>query len=92
MKKLLLLISFALTINSVKAQWQSNGPYGAIINCLAVSGSNIFAGTNGEGVFLSSNNCTSWTQVNKGLPPQMNIAAIAGTWQCKHEAGIGCIH
>jgi ligand-binding sensor domain-containing protein len=32
-----------------------------------VSGSNIFAGTYGGGVFLSTNNGTSWTAVNSGL-------------------------
>jgi hypothetical protein len=34
------------------AQWtQTNGPYGGNIRSLAVSGTNLFAGTNG-GVFL----------------------------------------
>ena len=43
------------------AQWvQTNGPYGGMIQCLAVSGTNLFAGTDG-GVFLSTNNGTSWT-------------------------------
>ena len=37
-----------------------------LINSLAVSGSNIFAGTRG-GVFLSSNNGTSWGAANSGL-------------------------
>ena len=34
---------------------------------LAVSGSNVFAGTGGGGVFLSTNNGTSWAAVNTGL-------------------------
>ncbi len=33
----------------------------------AISGSNIFAGTYGGGVFLSTNNGNSWTAVNNGL-------------------------
>ncbi|MDR3627597.1 MAG: hypothetical protein P4L45_12220, partial [Ignavibacteriaceae bacterium] len=33
----------------------------------AVSGTNIFAGTAWNGVFLSTNNGTTWTQVNTGL-------------------------
>ena len=37
------------------------------INTLAVSGSNLLAGTFGGGVFLSTNNGTSWTAVNTGL-------------------------
>jgi len=35
---------------------------------LAVNGSNLFAGTERGGVFLSTNNGTSWTAVNTGLP------------------------
>ena len=34
---------------------------------LAVSGTNLFAGTYGGGVFLSTNNGTNWTAVNNGL-------------------------
>jgi hypothetical protein len=44
----------------------SSGLKDTNVNCLAVSGSNIFAGTHG-GVFLSINNGTSWTGVNSGL-------------------------
>jgi hypothetical protein len=35
---------------------------------LAVSGTNLFAGTGWGGIFLSTNNGTSWTPVNDGLP------------------------
>ncbi|MGA9364179.1 MAG: T9SS type A sorting domain-containing protein [Bacteroidota bacterium] len=34
------------------AQWvQTNGPYGGIVNCLATSGTNLFVGTFGGGVW-----------------------------------------
>jgi hypothetical protein len=48
---------------------------------LAVSGTNLFAGTNsGTGVFLSTNNGTSWTAVNTGLTnTTVNALAISGT-------------
>ena len=50
------------------AQWvQTNGPYGGDIRCMAVSGTNLFAGTENAGVLLSTNNGTSWTAVNSGL-------------------------
>jgi photosystem II stability/assembly factor-like uncharacterized protein len=51
-----------------QAQWiQTNGPYSGSINCFAVSDTNLFAGTYGGGVFLSTDNGTSWTEVNTGL-------------------------
>src|SRR6266508_3324283 len=70
MKKLLFLL---LTINcsliSVNAQWVqvSNGMGNAIVNSIAYSGTNIFAGTGSYGasivgVFLSTNNGTILTQ------------------------------
>jgi hypothetical protein len=37
------------------------------VHALAVSGTNLFTGTYGGGVYLSTNNGTSWTQVNSGL-------------------------
>jgi len=44
------------------AQWvQTNGPYGGMVISFAFSGSNLFAGTGVGGVFLSTNNGTSWT-------------------------------
>jgi ligand-binding sensor domain-containing protein len=49
------------------------------IRCLAVSGSNLFAGT-GSGVFLSTNNGANWTPVNNGLTdtPVQCLAASGG--------------
>jgi hypothetical protein len=60
---LFLIVFWASTsITPLLAQWvQTNGPYGAEIRCLAVSGTNLFAGTNGEGVFRSTDNGNSWT-------------------------------
>ena len=41
---------------------------------------NIFAGTYGGGVFLSTDNGASWTAVNNGLTnPDINTLAINGT-------------
>lgn len=54
--------------NSLHAQWvQVSGPYShGLVHCLAVCGTNVFAGTD-DGVFLSTNNGTSWSAVNTGL-------------------------
>src|ERR1035437_1502135 len=66
-RTLIVLILFLLKTQLIYPQWvQTNGPYGGLINCLAVSGTNIFAGTY-FGVYLSTNNGTSWTAVNNGL-------------------------
>jgi len=51
-----LLSFFAVVVllgaQSLQAQWiQTNGPYGGTINCFAVNGSNLFAGTGGGGVW-----------------------------------------
>ena len=71
MKKLLLSLIILTTISlNAKAQWQrTSGPFGSTICSLAISGTNLFAGTLGGGVFLSTNNGVSWNAVNNGLPP-----------------------
>jgi hypothetical protein len=64
----LFILCFSFVTNYCIAQWmQSNGPYGGNITSFAINGSNIIAGTNGNGVFLSTNNGTSWNPVNNGL-------------------------
>ncbi|HMD69146.1 MAG TPA: T9SS type A sorting domain-containing protein, partial [Chitinivibrionales bacterium] len=58
------------------------------VQSLAVSGSNIFAATFYSGVFLSTNNGTSWNAVNTGLPANTGVYSLAvsgsnifaGTW------------
>ena len=57
-----------LAMQKANGQWvQVNGPYGGTIKALAVKGGNVFAGTDGAGVFLSTDNGTSWKAVNTGL-------------------------
>ena len=76
------LIALIFTTSSpIFAQWvQTNGPYGGSIGCFAVSDMNLFAGTQGSGVFLSTNNGTSWTAVNTGLTSSFVYAlAVSGT-------------
>ncbi len=61
MKKITFLIMLAIIGLSANAQWQkTNGPYGVSINCFAINGSNIFAGTDDGSVFLSSDNGNNW--------------------------------
>jgi hypothetical protein len=51
-----------------------------IIHSLTVSGTNLFAGTPGGGVFLSTDNGTSWTDVRIGLTStDVWALAVSGT-------------
>jgi hypothetical protein len=71
------------------AQWvQTSGPPGGQILSLALSGTRIFAGTAGGGVFRSDDNGTTWKAVNSGFPPNTSVSCLAvsktkifaGTW------------
>jgi len=77
-----------LSSRFITAQWvQTNGPYDIPVTCLAVSGTNLFAGTSpsgvfGSGVFLSTNNGTNWTGVNNGITGnglKVGALAVSGT-------------
>jgi len=49
-------------------QWQKlNLPSVAKVNALVISDSNIFAGTDGDGIFLSTDNGDNWRSANAGL-------------------------
>jgi Secretion system C-terminal sorting domain len=66
----LLLLCFVLATNPtpIFAQWiQTNGPSGGYVFCFGVSDTNLYAGTSGAGVFLTTNRGTDWEEVNSGL-------------------------
>jgi len=47
------------------------------VNALAVSGHDLYAGTEGSGVFRSTNNGASWTTANSGISiPNANVRTI----------------
>jgi len=55
MKYLATLFILLLLISNINlhAQWvQTNGPYGGIVSCFAVSGYNLFAGAFHDGVYI----------------------------------------
>jgi phosphodiesterase/alkaline phosphatase D-like protein len=67
------LFSFFIVSNLIAQTWQAVGLSGQIIenfgiNSNAAGGMNLFAGTCTGGVFVSTNNGTSWTALNSGLP------------------------
>ena len=68
MKTFLKILFFFLLVTQICfAQWtQTNGPFGGLIHCFAVNGTNIFTATD-SGVFRSTNNGNSWTAVNSDL-------------------------
>ena len=89
MKYILILFLLSLmNVNVAQVQWvQTNGPDGGKINCFATISTNTFAGTFGGSVFFSTNNGTSWTEVNKNLTatsilslPVSDTNLFAGTY------------
>ncbi len=85
MRRFRLQIIVSVTIVSLSsgldAQWvQTHGPYAGDNTGLAVLGSILFVGTYGGGVFLSTDNGTSWITVNTGLNDTDVFAlALSGT-------------
>jgi ligand-binding sensor domain-containing protein len=69
------LFFLSTNTNPLHARWiQTYGFYDGV-HTFAVSGTNLFAGTEG-GVFLSTNNGASWSAVNTGLN-NTNVRALA---------------
>ena len=59
--------------------WTSNGPRGGSINALAIDPATptiLYAGTDGDGVFKSTNGGENWNAVNTGLT-NTNVFALA---------------
>ncbi|MFZ1081089.1 MAG: T9SS type A sorting domain-containing protein [Candidatus Kryptoniota bacterium] len=61
--------------SSLRAQWVQTGPLGGNIHCSAINGTNLFAGTS-DGVFVSTNNGSSWYAINDGLT-NLNVATLS---------------
>ncbi len=79
----LVITIFTFLSNNSSAQWEmsSNGITGGVnINSLVSAGSYIFAGSQGEGVYRSSNNGASWTAVNNGLT-QLSVYSLCVSGQ-----------
>jgi hypothetical protein len=63
-----LVLVAVLPFSPALAQWvQSNGTSGGESRHLAAGGRNVFSGTDSRGVFLSTNNGTSWIAAKSGL-------------------------
>jgi hypothetical protein len=83
MKKITTLIKLTticivlLQATFANAQWQKINGIDDGVNCLTTDGSNIFAGSNNKGMFLTTNSGSSWAAVNTGLPANTSIKTIA---------------
>ncbi|MFA6232684.1 MAG: T9SS type A sorting domain-containing protein [Bacteroidota bacterium] len=77
MKTLCLFAIILFTANVAHAQWLAcnNGLQGTNIQAIEIRGTNIFAGSNGFGVFLSTNEGMSWTAMNSGLT-DLNVLSL----------------
>jgi len=99
MKNLYFFVAISVVIfySSLNAQWiRTNGPPGdyGYFRTFAGSNTNLFAGNDGGGgVFLSTNNGTSWTAVNAGLSSWYIEALIfSGTDLFAGTGGSGICH
>ena len=61
---ILILMAVCCMASIASAQLTQTGPYGGYIICLAATGSDVFAGTNGSGLFLSTNSGASWSETS----------------------------
>ena len=66
-KYLFILISVILNLHAIYPQWTKTSLDTGSVTSFVVSGNNIYAGTDDIGVFLSTDNGTSWTGVSNGL-------------------------
>src|SRR3990170_658790 len=72
---------FLVCAGTANAQWQVTfGPFGfnfVRVQCFAKQGTNLFAGTQGDGVWISIDNSASpWTKVSNGLTGKSVIALL----------------
>jgi hypothetical protein len=77
---------FLSTNNGTSWTTADSGLTSLYVSALAVSDTNIFAGT-ADGVFLSTNNGTSWTAVDAGLTDPDGILPVSSLAVSPNEAG-----
>jgi hypothetical protein len=74
---------FAVTLNGVfvfdddDASWAANSSSLENINCLVVGDSQLFAGTDGSGVYVSADGGATWTSVCLGMPSDTRVWSLA---------------
>jgi hypothetical protein len=72
------VVAILTTTNSVTAQWvQTNSLYGGYFRALGVSGTNVFAGAHGSGIFGYNNDDGTWTKLPLGDNTSINAIAFS---------------
>jgi photosystem II stability/assembly factor-like uncharacterized protein len=62
MKKNIFIVVFLFFTNLLNAQWvPGNGPWSGSVNCFTNIGTSVYAGTEGNGIYISSNNGSKWS-------------------------------
>ena len=67
-----------IEVNPSQAQWTQTGLSRTSVDAFALSASNLFAGAIDSGVYLSTDNGTSWSAVNR-IWYSVNALALSGT-------------
>lgn len=69
-----------MSANSAHAQWiLTNGPMGGAIRSFAVSGTNLLAATENDGIWLTTDDGSTWNPVNNGITNTNARALAVGT-------------
>ena len=93
MKKLetfILLFFLVINFKTLKAQWiQAKGLNAYSVSSLAVSGTHIYAGTERNGVFLSTDNGVNWVQITSRLTYRLNTIIVFGGYLFAGSQGGG---
>ncbi|MDP2302047.1 MAG: T9SS type A sorting domain-containing protein [Ignavibacteria bacterium] len=71
-----LIVTLLFSSKVILAQWNHTGPKGGEIGAFCVSGINLFAAPWSGGIYRSTDNGTSWNEVNNGLT-EINITVTA---------------
>jgi len=59
--------------------WDARGLTTALVSSFLVSGSNLFAGTSGHGIYLSTNNGANWNLARTGMPAATYVTSLAAS-------------
>jgi hypothetical protein len=73
-----IILTFLILSHIVNAQWVqvSNGMGNLTINALVMNGNNLFAGAMSNGVYLSTNNGSNWSQTSLNADTVFSLTAI----------------